>query len=72
MKTNRLIKKANLGIKLSNFDTGSKTFWTAFKRIVNNKKLTNILPILEHGKIISDLHLKSNIFNDYFVKTMYS
>ena len=71
-ETNRLIKNAkmeyyvNLGIKLSNYDTGSKYFWTAFKRLVNNKKLTNITPILEDGKIISDFHLKSNIFNNYF------
>ena len=56
----------NLGIKLSNYDTGSKYFWTALKRLVNNKKLTNIPPILEDGKIISDFHLKSNIFNNYF------
>ena len=72
-ETNRLIKEAkkdyyvNLGIKLSNFDTGSKTFWTAFKHLVNNKKLTNIPP-MEDGKIISDFNLKSNIFNDYFAK----
>ena len=44
------------------------TFWTAFKRLVHNKKLTNIPPILEEGKNISDFHLKSNICNDYFVK----
>ena len=69
-ETNRF-KKAkkddyvNLG---SNFDTVSKAFWTAFKRIVNNQKLTNIPLILEDGKFISDFHLKSNIFNDYFAK----
>ena len=39
-ETNRLIKNAkkeyyvNLGIKVSNYDTGSNTFWTAFKRLV--------------------------------------
>ena len=71
-ETNRLIKKAkkenyiSLGTKLSSSVSGSKTFWTAFKRLVNNKKLINIPPILEDGKIISDFHQKSNIFNDYF------
>ena len=68
-ETNKLIKKAkkdyfvNLGEKLSNSVTGSKSFWTAFKRLVNNKKLTNIPPILEDGKIVSEFHQKST--DDY-------
>ena len=43
-ETNRLTKKAkndyfvNLGVKLSTCNSGSKSFWTAFKRLVNNKK----------------------------------
>ena len=61
-ETNRLIKKAkndyfvNLGVKLNNYGTGSKSFWTSFKRLVINKKLTNIPPILENRKKDSDLH----------------
>ena len=73
-ETNRLIKKAKidyfniLGSKLSDYNTGSKTFWTAFKRLVNKKKLSNIPPILDDGKIISDFRQKCTIFNDYFAK----
>ena len=60
--TNRLIKKAkidyfnNLGSKLEDYNTGSKTFWTSFKRLVNKKKLSNIPPILEDRMIISDFY----------------
>ena len=59
-ETNRLIKKAkrdyfnNLGSKLNDSRTGSTTFWTAFKRLVNKKKLANIPPLLENERIISD------------------
>ena len=71
-ETNRLIKKAkkyyflNLGAKLNDYNTGYKSFWTTFKRLVNKKKLSNIPPILEDGKIISDFCQKSTIFNDFF------
>ena len=45
-ETNRIIKSvkrnyfSNLGEKPSNYDTGSKLFWTTFKRMVNKKKIT--------------------------------
>ena len=48
-ETNKLIKAAkqnhfrNLGVKLSNYQTRSKSFWATFKRLVNKKKITNIL-----------------------------
>ena len=43
--TNKLIRKANtnyytkLGNKLSDPKIGQKTYWTAFKRIVNKKNI---------------------------------
>ena len=67
-----MIKKAkrdyfdSLGKKLSNYNTGCKSFWSTFKRLVNNKKLTNIPPLLENGTTISDFRQKCNIFNNFF------
>ena len=56
----------NLGDKLSDLKIGQKSFWTAFKRIVNTKKQTNIPPIIENDVYISDFSQKANIFNEYF------
>ena len=70
--TNKLIREAkrsyfeNLGHKLSNPQTGPKNFWTAFKRITNKKKLTNIPPIFDNNTYITNFHQKAKIFNDYF------
>ena len=42
-------------------------FWTAFKRITNKKKLTNIPPIFDNNTYITNFQQKAKIFNDYFV-----
>ena len=70
--TNKLIREAKqsyfekLGDKLSNPQTGQKNFWTAFKRITNKKKITNIPPILEKDIFVTNFNHKAQIFNDYF------
>ena len=58
----------NLSKKICNPTTGQKTFWSAYKRLSNKKKKipTNILPIFENGKYISNFKEKSSIFNKYF------
>jgi len=72
--TNRLIKDAKhtyfekLGEKLSDPRTGHKHFWTAFKRISNKKKTTNIPPIFDNNTFISNISQKANMFNDYFAE----
>ena len=71
--SNRLIKKPknyfnNLGSKLNDSTTDSKTFWTAFKCPVNKKKLANIPPLLEDVKMISDFNRKCPILNDFYAK----
>ena len=69
---NRLIRDVkqqyfqSLGVRLSNYGTGSKSFWTIFKRLVNKKKYTNIPPRVERNNVISDFQQRSNIFNDLF------
>ena len=64
MLNSSTIKK--LGEKLSDPQTGQKKFWNAFKTITNKKKHTNIPPIIENNKYISNFRQKANIFNDYF------
>ena len=56
----------NLSNKLCNPSTGAKTFWSAYKRLSNKKKITNIPPLFENGKYISNFKEKAYIFNNYF------
>ena len=70
--TNKFIKEAmlayysNLSNKLSDPETGPKLFWSAYKKVVNKKRTTNIPPIIENGIFISNFKKKANIFNEYF------
>ena len=69
--TNKLIRDAEwcfyekLVDKLSDPETGQKDFWTAFKRISNKKKLTNIPPIFENNRYIPNFQQKADIFDIY-------
>ena len=55
-----------LGHNLSDPQIGQKNFWTAFKRLSNKKKLTNIPPIFHNNIFVSNSQQKANIFNNYF------
>ena len=57
---------ANLSDKLCNPTTGQKTFWSAYNRLSNKKKVTNIPPLLEDGTYVSNFKDKADIFNNYF------
>ena len=67
--TNRTISHAktkyinDLSNKICDSNTGSKAFHTAYKRLSNKKKITNIPPLLENGHLISNIF---NICNTYF------
>ena len=43
-------------------------FWSAFKRLVKNKKNTNIPPIKEKGDLVTNFNSKAGIFNRYFAE----
>ena len=60
------VSTKKIGDKFSDPETGQKDFWTAFKRISNKKKLTNIPPIFENNRYIPNLQQKADIFNAYF------
>ena len=53
----------NLGNKICDPNTGPKCFWTAFNRLLNNKKITNIPPLIENDTYVSCFKEKAGIFN---------
>ena len=56
----------NLAKKISDPNTGSKIFWSSYKRLINNKKNTNIPPLLDNGSFISNFKEKAVRFNKLF------
>ena len=47
-------------------NTSPKSYWTISKRLLCNKKLPAIPPLLVDGKLVSDFCKKANIFNNFF------
>ena len=52
--------------KLQDPSTSLKTYWAILSRLLYNKKIPTMPPILDDGKFVSDFCLKANIFNDCF------
>ena len=48
------------------FHTAPKAHWTTLNRLIYNKKILGIPPLLVDGNFISDFCEKANIFNNYF------
>ena len=69
--TNKFIKQAkqtyftSLGKNLSDPNTGQKSFWTVYKRIINSKKQTNTPPLIENDVFISNFLQKADILNEF-------
>ena len=63
-KKNYILKMTK---KLANSNTSSKSYWTILNRLLYNKKLRTIPPLLVDGKMVSDFCKKANIFNNFFV-----
>ena len=51
--------------KLADSHTAPKTYWTLLNRLLYNKKIPAIPPLLLDGKCVSDFYEKSNIFNNF-------
>ena len=58
----------DLGAQVSNPRTGQKRYFTALKKLMNNKVSTLIPPILLEGRFITDIKEKCEAFNQYFKK----
>ena len=56
----------NMTSKLADSHTSPKTYWTLLNRLLYNKKILAIPPLLVDGKFVSDFYEKSNIFNNFF------
>ena len=53
----------NMTSKLEESHTAPKTYWTLLNRLLYNKKIPAIPPLLADGKFVSDFYEKSNILN---------
>ena len=47
--------------------TSPKTYWSIFKRFLNNKKIPCIPPLFHENKFITDFKGKAELFNHFFV-----
>ena len=59
----------NVGKKLNNRLLELKTHWSILKTFYHDKKVP---PLLIDKKILTDIRTKTNIFNKFFRRTMYS
>ena len=57
-----------LGCKLSNPTIGLKAYLSTLNKIINEKKMTNIPPLLENGIIVTNFETEADIFNNLFVQ----
>ena len=70
-ETDRKIENAksnyhkDLERKLTN-SKNSNVFWSVVNRLVGNKKMAKITPILENRTFITSFDEKANLFNEYF------
>ena len=52
--------------KLADSNTAPKTYWTVLNRLLYNKKIPAMPPLLVNGKFVSDFCEKANISNNFF------
>ena len=64
IKEDKLAYYSNLGNKLSDPKIGQKLFWSAYKKVVDKKRTTNIPLINENGIFISNFKKKADIINE--------
>ena len=56
----------NMGKRLSDPRTSSKTYWSILKRFLNKIKIHAIPPLLVHDEFIIDFQRKASILNENF------
>ena len=54
----------NMTSKLAGSHTALKTYWLLLNRLLYNKKIPAIPPILADEKFVSEYYQKANIFNN--------
>ena len=58
----------NLGDKLNDPTTSSKSYWSILKRFLNKIKIPSIPPLLVNNKFIVNVVEKASMFNTYFAE----
>ena len=72
--TNDIIAKAKtdylsrLSRKLTDPSSSPNVFWGAMRRLINNKKISNIPPLQEGSSFVTNFSEKAAIFNKYFAQ----
>ena len=59
-----------LGKILSDPSTGTKSYWTTLKNILNKKKNSVIPPLLENGAFITNFQAKADILMNYLLNNV--
>ena len=62
-KKNYILKMTK---KLADSNTSPKTYWTILNRLLYNKKLPTVPPLLVDGKLDSEFCNRTNIFKNFF------
>ena len=57
--------------KLQHPSTAPKMYWAILSRLLYNKKIPTIPPLLADGKFVSDFWEKANLFNNFFHQYVY-
>ena len=53
---------------MSDPNQGTTAYWATLNRVMNKKKVSNIPPLLENGVFVTNVQVKANILNVYFVE----
>ena len=54
--------------KLNTIQKSTKAHWTAWKFLLNNRKIPVIPPLFHDNRFVTDFKEKAEIFNSFFVK----
>ena len=74
LATNDIIAKAKstyidrLSRKLTDPSSSPNIFWSSMRRLLNNKKITNIPPLQEGSSFVTNFPEKASIFNSFFAE----
>ena len=73
-ETHQIIQEAkdkyhnDLGDKICDARNVQKIIWTAFNRLLNKKKISNIPPLVKDNNFVTNFTSKARIFNTYFAE----
>ena len=66
--TTKALYYENLGKKQNNPLVQAKTYWSILKTFYNCKKIPLIPPLLVNDKFVTEMKMKADIFNKFFLQ----